>query len=437
MQLHNKNILVGICGGIAAYKTCTLVRLLVKEGANVKVIMTQAACEFINKNTLKALTGHDVAIDIFDEATNIDHINITKDIYLFVIAPATANSIAKLACGLADNMLSATALACTKKIMLAPSMNCYMYENAATQENINKLASRGYYIIRPGKGDMACGDKGNGRMAEPEDIFKIILAYLTNNVLTYQENNLYLEQKYNNQLDFKEQLLLPNSKLTNKKILITAGPTREYIDPVRYISNESSGKMGYALAEIASKLGAEVTLISGPVTLKAPANVKVRNVISADEMFDACLREVTSEKYDIIIATAAVSDFKACHIHDQKIKKNPLADIYALELTNNKDIIASIANIDEEYRPYCVGFAAETQNFEENALYKLATKNLDLIVLNDVSRSDIGFNSDDNEVFVYSKEGFLEHLHKMPKNILAAKLLELIVEHYTNTKDDD
>lgn len=432
MQLQNKNILVGVSGGIAAYKTCTLIRLLIKEGANVKVVMTKAATKFVNPNTFKALTKHDVAIDIFSESEQIDHINLTKNIDLFVIAPATANTIAKMACGIADNMLTTTALACGSKILIAPAMNTFMYQNPVTQENLQKLVNRGLLVVKPGNGDLACGDTGPGRMAEPEELAKIIIALLTNNVLEYKKDNLYLEQ-LENQLDFKQTLLLSASKAKDLKILITAGPTREYIDPVRYISNESSGKMGYALADLAHKKGASVTLISGPVAIEPPKGVTVKHVVTADQMYDSTMSEIYNQHYDIVIATAAIADFKPLEQSPVKIKKNPDINSLQLLLVKNKDLLASIAKLDN--KPYCVGFAAETNNLTENAQAKLNNKGLDLIVLNDVSRKDIGFNSDDNQVCVFSKQGKIQEYNKMPKKVLASLLIDLIVDLYKKQAD--
>lgn len=428
MQLKNKNILVGVTGGIAAYKTCTLIRLLIKEGANIRVIMTNSAKKFVHENTFSALTGRDVASDMFDESKQIDHVNLTKEADLFVIAPATANTIAKLACGLADNMLTATALACASKMMVAPAMNTNMYENPVTKENIEKLASRGYIVVNPGSGDLACGDTGPGRMAEPEEIARIITALLTDNVLEYQDNVPRLEHAQEQQLTFKQTLLLESSNLQNMRILITAGPTREYIDPVRYISNESSGKMGYTLAQTAAQKGAEVTLVSGPVNLTEPKGVRVRHVVSAEEMYDITMDEVYNHPYDIVISTAAISDFKPLRQEHSKIKKNPQNDSMDLVLVKSKDLIGTIANMDSP--PFCVGFAAETDNHEDNAVRKLKDKKLDLIVLNDVSRSDIGFDSDDNAVTVFGPQGRVEDFGKMPKSILSDKLIDLIVRLY-------
>ena len=427
-QLKNRKIVLGVTGGIAAYKSCTLCRLLIKAGADVYVCMTEAATHLVGKDTFEALTGHKVAINIFDESKDISHIGLSKDADLILIAPATANTIAKIAHGFADNMLTATTLAATCPIAIAPAMNSNMYSNIATQTNLQILSSRGFYIINPQEGELACHVIGNGRMKEPEEIFNDVLAILSNRLPNNQKlEQLTLEQGKlpapTKPLELTQTKLLPKSLGAGKKVLITAGPTIEQIDPVRYISNNSSGKMGYALAGIAAYFGADVTLISGPTNLQTPNGVKRIDVKSAVQMLNAVESFVTST--DIFIGCAAVADYRVENPSTSKIKKEDSVDTIDLKLVKNPDIVATVGH-RESQRPFTVGFAAETDNCVENAKAKLIKKGLDLIVLNDVSSSQIGFNSNDNEVTVFDKDGQLAHFEKQSKNIIAQLIMELI-----------
>ena len=431
MQLQNKNILLGVSGGIAAYKTCTLIRLLMREGAEVRVIMTEGARHFVHENTFAALSGHDVLSGLFEHSAAMEHVGMGKSADLMVIAPATANTVAKLACGMADNLLTATALACRCRVLLAPAMNEGMYRHPATQANLKLLAERGCIIAGPRTGELACGDSGPGRMEEPEELLRLICALLTDNVLEYQRDSSIRMEQQTDKLTFQETLLLASASAASLRVLITAGPTREYLDPVRYLSNESSGLMGYSLAQAAVQAGAEVTLVSGPVSLTAPAGAALRRVISAEDMYDACMDELQRRPHDIVIATAAVSDFRPLQRQATKISKTAELESLEVVLIRNRDLIASIANL--EHRPFCVGFAAETDHHKEHALRKLADKHLDLIVLNDVSREDIGFNSSDNAVDVYGSEGLVERFGRMPKAVLGLRLFDLIVRRFSGS----
>jgi phosphopantothenoylcysteine decarboxylase/phosphopantothenate--cysteine ligase len=388
-----KRVLLGISGGIAAYKSAELVRLLRKNDYETRVVMTHAATQFITPLTLQALSGHAVHTQLLDanEENAMGHINLARWADLFLIAPASANCIAKLSLGLADDLLSTLYLATECPIYIAPAMNQAMWNKLVTQENLNRLKQHKANIIGPEAGNQACGEVGYGRMTEPNDI----LAQLTT--------------------------LSAPQLLLNKKILISAGPTREALDPVRYITNRSSGKMGYALAQQAQLFGAEVTLVSGPVQLTAPNNTHILHVESAAEMYDAVMQQVAGQ--DIFISAAAVADYTTDNVQTEKIKKQ--GDNIRLSLRKTQDIVASVANLTN--KPFTVGFAAETHNLEQYALDKLQRKNLDMIAANWVGHAEGGFDSAYNALQVYWKNG-QKTFTMTDKTQLASQLLTLIAE---------
>jgi phosphopantothenoylcysteine decarboxylase/phosphopantothenate--cysteine ligase len=389
-----KKILLGITGGIAAYKSAELVRLLIKAEFEVRVVMTKSAREFVQPLTYQALSGHRVYTDTFDgEADSaMDHIELARWADLMLIAPASSNSLAKLANGYADNLLLTLCLACKQTVAVVPAMNQQMYVNSATKDNIARLMQQRKLIWGPASGEQACGDIGPGRMLEPEAIVKQVVAHFE------------------------------PGKLTGKTVLITAGPTREEIDPVRYISNKSSGKMGYALALAASQAGASVTLISGPVCLAVPEQVKRVDVSSAIEMRDAVIQRV--EQADIFIACAAVADYRVAEVSDQKIKKS--AETMQINLIRNPDIVSEVAHL--EHKPFTVGFAAETQNLAEYAQGKLARKNLDMIAANLVGDGN-AFEKEYNELLVLWPGGE-QNLAFASKDEIARQLIDLIAGRY-------
>lgn len=393
--IFKKKILLGVTGGIAAYKSAELIRLLIKAGAEVRVVMTPAAREFVQPLTYQALSGHKVYTDVFDaEAESaMDHIELARWADLMIVAPASANFIAKLLDGYADNLLLTLCLASKQAVAIAPAMNQQMYLNQATQDNIHRLKSRGVKIWGPAQGEQACGDVGPGRMLEPEALLGLI-----------------------------EGRFSPG-KLSGKKVLITAGPTHEAIDPVRYIGNRSTGRMGYALAREAFEAGAEVTLVSGPVSLDSPAGVDRISVTSALEMHDAVLSQVSGA--DLFIACAAVADYRVTVVAPQKIKKS--AKNIQLELTPNPDILSAVTGL--ENKPFTLGFAAETEKLEQNAADKLKRKNLDMIAANQVGGGQTGFESDTNELLVLWPGG-KQMLSLNHKNEIAKQLIDLLADHY-------
>ena len=394
--MRGKRIVVGVTGGIAAFKAAALVSQLAQRGAEVRVMMTQAATQFITPLTFQTLSRNDVAVDTFEEKhpDRITHIDLADHTDLFVIAPATANIIAKLAYGLGDDLLTTTILATEAPVSLAPAMNVHMYQNPIVQENIKRLQSLGFYLIEPGAGQLACGYVGKGRMAEPEEI-----------------------------IDWIEDFFQRKQVLQGKKLLVTAGPTIEPLDPVRYFSNYSSGKMGYALAEAAVNAGAEVILISGPVALSAPDRVHRIEVKSAEEMREAVMERLP--EMDIIIKAAAVADYRPKRVYDQKIKKQ--RDTLTIELEKNPDIAMEIGK-RKRSNQFFVGFAAETENVEQYAQEKRKKKGMDLIIANQVSLPGIGFGSDQNEVSIYDATGEVLHLPKMDKQDVAERIISLIGE---------
>ncbi len=363
-----KNILLGVTGGIAAYKAAELCRIFIKAGHNVKVVMTQNAQEFIHRNTFAALTHQPVYDDMFDpQQAAMLHIDLAKWADQIVIAPATSSTLARLALGLADDLLSTVCLATTAGIFIAPAMNKVMWEHAAVQANINKLQTYGYHIISPGSGEQACGDVGFGRMAEPEMIAKFISAK-------------------------------SKSLLNSLRVLITAGPTREAIDPIRFISNHSSGKMGYALAQAYADTGAEVTLVSGPTQLASPMINSIVNVNSAADMLAAVMDHI--DDVDIFISCAAVADYVPVNQAQQKIKKS-VSDSLTLELTKTTDILTAVTQ--HTTKPFIVGFSAETDNLIENSKQKLQRKKLDAIIANQIHSSGEPFNQEHNTLTYINK----------------------------------
>lgn len=400
--MKGKRIVLGITGGIAAYKAAAVASQLTQQGADVRVIMTGSAAKFITPLTLQVLSRNHVTVDTFDEHRPevVNHIDLADHADLFVIAPATANIIAKLAHGLADEMLSTTLLATQAPIVLAPAMNVHMYQNQAVQENLAILRKRGISFIEPGEGQLACGYVGKGRMAEPEQIVQWIEHFFA-----------------------KRQLL------AGKKVLITAGPTLEPIDPVRYISNHSSGKMGFALAEAACEAGAEVILISGPVSLKTPPGVKRIDVWRTKDMKEA-VQEYLPD-VDVLFKAAAVSDYRPEEALDHKMKKTK--DEMTLRLVKTEDIAKWVGKYKKPHQLF-IGFAAETENLEAYANDKLKRKGMDYIVANNVTMPGAGFGSDTNIVTVYDRHGKVFSLPQMSKIEVARKLITLVEDWFSNDR---
>lgn len=399
--LHNKNILLGVTGGIAAYKSVYLVRRLKELGANVQVVMTDAAREFITPLTFQAISGNPVHSSLLDPAAEaaMGHIELARWADAVLIAPATANTMSRLAAGEASDLLMTICLATKAPLLVAPAMNQAMWSSAATKDNLRLLKERDIIILGPASGQQACGDIGEGRMLEPEELID------------------GLEQLFNKQI------------LSGVRVMITAGPTREAIDPVRYISNHSSGKMGYAIAQAALEAGASVELVSGPCSLSANDRIRLTSIETAEEMNQEVLDHI--EQIDIFIAVAAVADYRVENIEQQKIKKN--ADNISLKLIKNPDILFNVAA--QKLKPFCVGFAAETENLEAHAKTKLKAKHLDMIVANRVDKSDSGFNSDYNSATVLWGEG-QQTFEKSTKSRLATELISLVASHYLNKKEN-
>ncbi len=388
-MLTGKNILIGITGGIAAYKICELIRIYKKANANVRVVLTPNALNFVTKLTLQTLSNSEVYVENFEiDEYKPEHIALTEA-DIFVIAPASANTISKLANGICDNLLLSTACAFNRPILIAPAMNTNMWNNPFVQENISKLSNNGYHILEPASGFLACGTTGIGRMREIDDIFAKTVEIL-------------------------------GQKLKGKKILITAGGTKEKIDPVRYISNSSSGKMGLALADIAYSMGAEVTLIS---TFKADKGYRTILAETALEMEKAVKENLADQ--DCVIMTAAVADYRVKAPAEQKIKKES-TDNLTLELVKNPDILKDISKM--ERKSIIVGFCAESENLIENAKIKIQNKGCDYLVANDISRKDIGFNSNENEVYILDKNLNIQHIEKDSKINIAKQILERVFE---------
>lgn len=393
MILNGKNVLIGITGGIAAYKICDLIRLFKKGGANVKVIATQNALNFVTKLTLQTLSQNPVYVEQYDvEEYKPEHISLADESDIFVIAPASANTISKLATGICDNLLTSVACAFKKSIVIAPAMNCNMWDNPVIQENLSKLEGLGYHILQPEEGFLACGYNGAGRLCEIEKIY-----------------------------DKTVEILESKKKLLGKKIVITAGGTKEKIDSVRFISNFSSGKMGFALADEAANMGAEVVLIS---TVDAQKSYKVEFVQSALEMKEAVEREFINA--DCMIMAAAVADYRAKEIASNKMKKTS-ADEISIDLVKNPDILAEVSKVKSNNQ-LLVGFCAESENILENAKEKIQKKGCDFLIANDISRSDIGFSSDYNEVYILDKSGNIQKIEKSTKKQIAKKIFEIILK---------
>jgi phosphopantothenoylcysteine decarboxylase/phosphopantothenate--cysteine ligase len=389
--MKDKRIIVGVTGGIAVYKAAELVRMLVKEGFQTKVAMTAHATKFVTPLTFEALSANRVLWDMWaPDTVPMAHINWGQETDLIIIAPATANFIGKMAHGLGDDFLSTMVIAATAKILVCPAMNSHMYLNPAVQENIGRLKERGCWVMAPGEGELACGTEGPGRLPEPGEILE------------------------------KAVRILHNQDLSGLRILVTAGATMEPIDPVRYITNRSSGKMGYALARIASMRGAEVTLVSGPTNLDPPRDVTFCRVNTTGEMRQAVLGY--RHRSDMIIKAAAVLDYRPREVAEHKIKKED--GIQSLELERTPDILAELGSTKGSAPCLLVGFAAETQGLLEHAKQKLEQKNLDMIVANDVSRADAGFDADTNLVKIITRDGRVEDLPLMTKLEVADRILD-------------
>lgn len=390
-----KNVVIGVSGGIAAYKALDVVSALRKANCEVDVIMTKNATEFVSPLTFQSLSNNKVVVNMFEEPKywEIQHIALAKKADLFMVIPATANVIGKIANGIADDMLTTTIMATKAPVIFAPAMNVNMYENVIVQDNINKLKKLGYEFIEPSEGILACGDTGKGKLADTKLITKIALSKL------YGPKDL-----------------------KGKKVLITAGPTIAKIDPVRYITNHSTGKMGYAIAEEARDRGAEVVLISGPSSLDIPFGMKFKKVTTNEEMLQAVLEEFDNS--DIVIKSAAVADYKPVSYSDEKIKKGN--GNLNLELTRDNDILMKLGELKKNQ--ILVGFAAESHDLEYNAKGKLERKNLDYIVANNIASSEVGFGSNNNKVTVYSKENKVFDLEIMSKNEVAKNLIDIITK---------
>ncbi|WP_214791537.1 MULTISPECIES: bifunctional phosphopantothenoylcysteine decarboxylase/phosphopantothenate--cysteine ligase CoaBC [unclassified Exiguobacterium] len=388
-MLNDRNILLCVSGGIAAYKACALTSKLVQAGANVRVAMTASAEEFVGKATFQALSRNPVYTDVFEEhdPTKIAHIDVVDTSDLIVVAPATANMIAKLSAGIADDFITTSILAAKCPVIVSPAMNVNMLEHPATRRNIETLKTFGYQIIEPGVGNLACGWIGGGRLPEPEDLVRII-----------------------------ESQFVPKH-LLGKQVLITAGPTVERIDPVRFLSNDSSGKMGVALAEAARDMGAFVTLVHGPLQVPIPDGVTAIAVESGKDMLETVLARFDDQ--DLVIKSAAVADYRPKTIHTEKHKK--VHGALTIELEETTDILKTLG--EKKTHQLLVGFAAETENLEQHARDKIARKRVDYLVANDVSKPDIGFRSDDNEVMLFRADGAHVRLPRQSKRELAVELL--------------
>jgi phosphopantothenoylcysteine decarboxylase/phosphopantothenate--cysteine ligase len=394
--MRGKHVLLGVTGGIAAYKSAELVRRLVERGAEVQVVMTPSAGEFIGATTFQALSGRPVRDSLWDAAAEaaMGHIELARWADIVLVAPASADFLARLAQGRADDLLATLCLATSAPIVVAPAMNQQMWANAATQANVATLAQRNIRILGPAVGDQACGEVGPGRMLEPTEI-----------------------------ADLVEPMLISPGPFTGKRVLVTAGPTRECLDPVRFVSNRSSGKMGYAVAQAFQAAGAEVVLVTGPVSLPKPAGVRCVCVESAEQMHAAVRKELAATH--VLVATAAVADYRPVEVADRKIKKK--SETLTLEMTRTTDILASVAA--EAKRPFVVGFAAETDSVEQHALEKLLRKNLDMICANEVGAAK-AFDCEDNALLVLWRGGGRAELPRAPKRELATALVALIATQY-------
>ncbi len=409
-MLTGKKILVGVTGGISAYKTASLVRLLIKAGAEVRVLMSETAKKFVTPLTFATLSKNPVFTEFYNPENGEWHSHVKLALWadLYIVAPATANSIAKMAHGIADNLLLTTCLSARCRIMISPAMDLDMYSNVATQTNIQTLRQRGFLVVEAGEGELASGLSGKGRMAEPEEIFEAASSFLLGKQASGKES--------------------PDTALNGRSIMITAGPTREKIDPVRFITNHSTGKMGYAIAEELASRGASVTLISGPVQVKAKhPNIKVFDVVSAQDMYNACMENFP--KCDAAVMSAAVADFTPATKADQKIKKT--GDDMTLHLSATKDIAKALGQM-KTGRQVFVGFALETQNEMANAQKKLESKNFDFIVLNSLNDKGAGFGHDTNKITIVSRmDGTVDFALK-PKTEVASDIADQIVREFSH-----
>ena len=398
MAIKNKKILLIIGGGIAAYKSLDLIRLLKKNNNVVKSIITKSGKEFVTPLSVTTLTNNKTFEDIFDKNSEaeIDHISLSRWADLIIVIPTTANFMTKLCIGKAEDLATTVILASNKDVLLVPAMNVRMWVHKATQKNVKILKDYGYLFIGPEKGEMACGEYGEGKMSSPRQIYS------------------YLDNYFN-----KRNLL----KKKNFKALVTAGPTREYLDPIRYISNESSGKQGYEIAIALSKLGIKTTLIIGPSNLISQKDIKTKKVITADEMFNAVKKTLP---VDVAVCAAAVSDFKPVRKSKNKLKKKQ-NHFRSIEIEENKDIVEYLGKNNKCRPKLVVGFSAETENIEKNSILKMQKKNIDLIIANDVSKKDIGFNSDYNKVSIIDNKGNVRALKKNRKSFIANKIAEVIL----------
>ena len=394
-NLNGKKILLIICGGIAAYKSLEIIRLLKKNGSSVKTILTNNAKNFITPLSAASLSQEKVYTDLFnsDNESEMDHISLSRWADLILIAPATANTISKISFGLSDDLASTVVFASDKKIFIAPAMNVRMWEHQSNKNNLKKLIDFGHEIIGPEVGEMACGEYGMGKMSEPETIINYIKGYF---------KKLEINKKF--------------------KALVTAGPTHEYIDPVRFITNKSSGKQGYEIAKSLSENGFDTTLISGPVNLNSFKGINLIKVRSADEMLEATLNNLPT---DVAIFSAAVGDFKVKNSKKEKIKKDKISQLF---LENNTDILGHISNHNSLRPKLVIGFAAESSELEKNSQKKLLEKNCDWIIANDISNTNIGFNSEYNEVSIFYKNMKKEKIQKVKKSIVADKIVKRVVE---------
>ena len=399
MKLKNKKILLIVGGGIAAYKSLDLIRLLKKNNNDVKAILTKSGKEFVTPLSITTLTKNKVFEDIFDKTSEaeIDHISLSRWADIIIVLPTTANFMSKLSLGKAEDLATTVILASNKNILLIPAMNVRMWVHKATQNNVNILKDYGYLFLGPEKGEMACGEYGEGKMSSPKQIFS------------------YLEDYFNRRNIFKNK---------NIKALVTAGPTREYLDPVRYISNESSGKQGHEIAQVFNRLGIKTNLITGPSNLIAKKEIKTKKIITASEMFEEVKKSLP---VDIAVCAAAVSDFKPLNKYKNKLKKNDLSK-KSIQIEKNIDIIGYLGKNNKNRPQLVVGFAAETENLENNAISKLREKNCDLIIANDVSKNDSGFNSDYNRATIIDSSGKIIKISKNKKSFIANKIVDIILD---------
>ena len=399
MKIKNKKILIIIGGGISAYKSLDLIRLLKKNKNEIKVILTKSGKEFVTPMSITTLTRSKTFEDIFDKNSEaeIDHISLSRWADLIIVLPTTANFMTKLSLGKAEDLATTVILASNKDILLVPAMNVRMWTHKATQRNVKTLKDYGYLFIGPEKGEMACGEYGEGKMSSPRQIFSFLDNY------------------------FNKKNIVKKRKL---KALVTAGPTREYMDPVRYISNESSGKQGYEIAEALSRLGIETTLITGPTNLVSNKDIKTKKIITATEMFETVKKSLP---VDIAVCAAAVTDFKPVYKSKTKLKKDKLR-LKSFEFQKNIDIVEFLSKNNKHRPKIVIGFAAETENLDKNALSKLKQKNCDMIIANDVSKKDSGFNSDYNRVSIIDNSGKIKVVKKNKKSFIANIIAEIILD---------